>query len=1418
MLPANSSADLSLPVSLSWIPGINTTKYDLYIWPENENRPATAYVTDITDINIRIGSGLQSGIFYKWQVVAKNDCLSTDGPVQKFSVNNALDLPDLTITSLQYPSDATAGRQITVSWTVKNNGLGSTNTHQWEDYIYLSTDLDLRIGDDILLGSFSNQSFLQPGQSYTNTKTITLPDRFTGTYYLFVITDNKDAYCWTTEQCNIPGGSRGAHGFGMAESNENNNYQYNTILINYGDLPDLKVTSLGVPTSVFGGSSIAINYKVTNVGTIAAVGTSLAPCPQLGWFDRYFISADSVFSRSRSYEFTPNGFNRNFSNCLAPNLSYPPFLAADGSYTISQQVEIPYDYFGNYYIYVVTNGFDEVFEGPYNANNSKRSDSVNVILTPPADLVISNVAAPATGLTGQKVIINWTVLNDGGNAPRETTWVDSIYISTSSVFDRSNLIKVGANLYSNGTHLQPGNTYNSSFEITLPNDLTGTYYVYVKTDAAEQVFEYSNEGNNVRRSTNPINISLSPVIDLTVTQILAPLTVKAQVPFNFKWTVKNIGPGNLSNQSFNDNIYCSTDSVFGSNQFLLATHQQQNNLLSGQEIANEKVITVPEQFGGKKVYFFVFTDGTNRIYEHLAEGNNRLSSVTSGSSGFTTVLPVDPVVVPIVYKPDLKINSFITPSTGSTGNMITVNWQVTNQGAGKTTANNWQDRVLLSNDTIVDVNDIQLAQVSSNTGLMPGGQYNKSADTRLPFEIAGSKYLILVTDYTNSNATDSIASNNTAYRAIDIAASPNPDLVVSFLSNPPAPLYTGSNFYLNYSIKNEGPAATGLATWYDGVYFSTSGQISTSSVQAASNTHNGILAPGESYTDSILVSVPAYLSGNYYLVFRTNNSGNLYEGPTGKANNTASKLINIQLLNTLPQSDLFVSLLKIPDTALLGQSISADYAVKNIGSNPAIGSLTNAFYLSANKTFEGDLDKLINTWHTPTFLLNPGDSILGKFNGIVNVPKAGNYFGIGRTNILNTINEINIDNNTTVSNDSVNIDAVALTLDVIKQDLLKKDSTKYYKITVGAGLDLLASLTSSLTNQAGSNSMYIAFDRVPTPYDYDAVSIDATTLNQQLLVSNTHAGTYYIRIESREITATQPITILVKALPFSIIKITPNVVGRDEISTMIYGAGFKNNSRIVLRNNAGNQVTEGTIQQFINSTQLKVKWNLKPVAINTYDVFVINPDASEAELPDGLIVEASTGYVLDFIPLTPNQVRRNQVGLFTFKGKNTGNVNIPYIQGDLTIPGYVTVREVIISGNVKKQSTYHQNGYLASENDWYDDNKLKVIPFLSINLAPGEEFTVSFYVNGFQGNTFPIKPRAYGLTTDQFVRKQAAFIDYLRENILAAPQYFGVDNQNRFYKLAAQGSQPFLDTLIQNYFVGGLINPADTFGDRKSVV
>ncbi|MFZ4707635.1 MAG: choice-of-anchor D domain-containing protein, partial [Bacteroidales bacterium] len=531
MLPANNTWDLSVPINFSWGPSTNTSGYDLYVWHSIEQQPTSPVASDITQINyLWSGSGSFSyGDTCKWRVVAKNPCFQTPGPIQMFSLKG---LPDLHATGITN-SQPIAGQSFTISWTVQNDGNGETPPGTiWLDRVWLCPDLEVRVGEpeDILLGQFQNVSYLDPNENYIQTQQIQLPANLIGTYFLYVITDALDAFSinWPPSGPPLPYNpppyfNSGFHGGStVQEYVEGDNFFYKEITFTVPPLPDLQVISIIPPTNVFSGQATNLTWTVKNKGDRNTNTNS--------WSDRVYFSPDTILNAATAVNLG--------------TFSHTGILNPDSLYVVTKSVTVPPNIFGTYYFYVKTDINNTVFEHVYENNNTTGSDSVIVFLTPPPDLVVTDINLPGTASNNDVLTIGWTVENQGATTPIVTSWTDGVYLSASPDYDLTDAYYVGSALQN--ITLLPDSSYFTLKSLGISENFSGPYYIYVHTDFNDNVFEYLNENNNILRSDTPIEI-INP--DLIVTNIVIPSGNNSSQPFNIQWSIKNNGPGKVFNQS-----------------------------------------------------------------------------------------------------------------------------------------------------------------------------------------------------------------------------------------------------------------------------------------------------------------------------------------------------------------------------------------------------------------------------------------------------------------------------------------------------------------------------------------------------------------------------------------------------------------------------------------------------------------------------------------------------------------------------------------------------------------------------------------------------------------------------------------------------------------------------------------------------
>jgi|GEM_PF-1095667 len=1302
LLPLDASLNNDIPVILSWLPPANASHYDVYIWQAGQPKPANPTYANTNSINLNY-SNLQPLETYNWQVISKNSCVETPGPIQTFTTKGK---PDLVINMHDFPTSAFAENTMEISWEVTNNGTHGTEGTQWTDRVYLSTDLDL--SGDILLGAYSNITFLNPGESYVQEQVVTLPPGLTGVFYLFIITDNRDARCGTYEQCAVPYGVRAFTGSNIEELNEYNNYIYEDFSLLPPPAADLRILSVGGNTAAFGGDLISVTYSVENGGQAGLQNQT--------WEDHVYLTE------------TPETAG---ATALAME-SVSQTLFIDSTYTRTIQFQVPFSYFGEYYLSVKTDGGNDIFEYVFENNNVATSPNlVNVTLTVPPDLQVMSVNVPTQANSGQSFSLDWVTTNAGPNPPSENYWSDKVYISTSAVFD-STATLLATKGRSHSGDLTSGSTYAGATSINIPNGISGAYYVYVHTDANEQVFEYLNDDNNTLRSTNPVQISLTPPPDLVMTNIIFTDTVYRQENISLEWTVNNIGTGD-ANGTWRDRIYIDTSPIFDEDEAIyIGQRNNLNSLISGANYTQNTSFNIGSRTPGT-YYVFGKTDSNNNVYEHLNENNN-----TAGGSalGTLTVLPIPPIPP---TQSDVSITDFIVPASANSGEAISISWEVENNGPDLI-SNRTSDYVYISTDNVLSTEDIRSLLLSGASNLAVGDNYSRTGDVFIPNGISGTYYLILKKNAA-SNETD--LTNNIAIQAVDITLSPPADLTVANFSIPTG-FYAGEQIAYSFEILNDGVGPTSdYKQWIDRLYISSSPDLSTGRISLATFSKQEVIPVDSSYTQSNNVIMPYYLSGNYYIGVITDLNNNVYEG-SQEDNNYYS--IPVSILPA-PQSDLIITEMNLPANQILGQELTLDYVLQNIDNDIAIGNLQDNAYLSIDTEFDGSIDFLIESG-AEYVEIAPGDTLNRSLTGRIIGIDPGNYYGIMRTNATGTVNESDLTNNLKTGN-IVDVEVPEILVDVLENTTLDYGDYLYYQVTVGADLDMIINLGSN--EEIGVNEIFVSFETVPEPNDAQYSTSGGVT-DPTLLIPGTQAGTYYILVQTQtSLLAPQNIDLLVRALPFTLLGTTPDYGGQGEITATVTGAGFREGVQISLEDNGTTLVT-GTVQQMISSMELRVFWDLTNVPEGQYDLVAVNPNGAKVTLPDAFRVEAPTDYLVGLYEAGPDVIRLGKSATYEYRIINTGNINIDFIPTEIAwdLPGRAVKFEY--SNNIISNVAHIEN---PSFRDYFiQDGGAMVFPFTVRNLTPGEAAVIKIQFAGFAFAGFSVDIDLNGYGREEYIQKE----------------------------------------------------------------
>jgi hypothetical protein len=905
LAPTDSAWVYNKQISFSWAAMSEATSYDFYIWADDNEEPTTPTVSGLTMAGISDYTlvGYTRGRFYHWKVVAWNECISKSSPVMTFRVNP---FPDLHVSAVEY-SNPVASQDMTVTWTVTNDGEGNTPPGEtWNDYIWL-TPID-GIGNgfwynvsEVKLATVSNLSSLEAGQSYQNSATVTIPNDYIGSYFLFVLTNMTDVHAidyTPTGQTVAPDPYTpsadgnpyyylsGATIFNwdyMEEVNQNDNFFYKVISILPPPAPDLVVSSIVHGGDAISGGSANVTWTVTNQGDASATGI---------WRDVVYISSDTILDTEEDFR--------------VGRFDHQGPLAVGESYQQTANFTIPVDYMGDYYFFVITDNNNSVYESLGEFNNMEMSTPITVTFTWLTDLVVTDMNLPTTVSPNGIYNIDYTVSNIGSSPTNVSYWYDRIYISAAPVFDPATALEVS---YAQHYHvLNADASYTNSCYIHIPDTLTGTFHWFVVVDEHNYVFEYNAKGNNVYTHPQSTTVLLP---DLQVSDIEIPGTVNPNENVVVRWTVRNNGPGDLENRSFIDQF------TFNGAPFYTA-NANGITLAAGETLVRMANIHLP-CVSGNTAAFAIQTDAEQQLIESNEDNNTRVVTVS-------------------ITTPDLAVSDLTIPvGTAWSGTTANLSYHVTNNGTVNASASQVTDRFYLSNSADNWQESDLIGSYTHGLNLSPQGSSTFTYTVTLPNGISGTYYYHVVCNADSTLCENGSMSDNTANSdAVMVNLSPSPDLIITEVTAP-SNVYLGADFELSYTIKNQGNAALTNTDVMQKFYYSVSPIYYDTTKLLSSVVDRLTLGVNGSVTKTTLAHLPVNTTPSVYYIHAVTDAGNVVYEHLAENNN---KKVSNAVAAGVYQLDMQLAEIDGPDVVQWGQSAIYRLHVVN-GTN--LPTLANAW-------------------------------------------------------------------------------------------------------------------------------------------------------------------------------------------------------------------------------------------------------------------------------------------------------------------------------------------------------------------------------------------------------------------------------------------------------------------------------------------
>ena len=483
---------------------------------------------------------------------------------------------NLTISDLSVASTVIPGKSLSISYNVKNTGSLSIDKEvKQEIFISKSSDWDSSTKPLTVSGTLPTIFGLKAGTSVTAHCNITIPaDMKGGQYYLFAIINNDKV---------------------VVEKKYDDNQAKTPIFLN-GNLPNLKVTNLSVPTTIMTSEKTEVSWTVNNTGTWEVDNFNC----------EVYLSTDASLSTN--------------DKMLAS--VYSRKLAKNEKENLKATIELTDDVVGARYIIVkaVASNTEES-----TTDDNIQSQQFISNQSPLPDLFISDLSTEGILRGGQPVTIKAKVTNTGDNPTRIDKWTEVFYLSEGYTLDVSKAIKLGSKTHV-GT-LEKDASYEIKTDFTIPSTAKGYYVLFAISDGTNALIEKNKENNQTKMTIYVEDPSDTPA-ELVVTKITVPSRIMAGKPINISYNIVNQGEYDAKG-TLRDVLYMSKDNKWDENDMMVGVVTGSVDMGAGTEITRNvtgRINNIPEG----NYYLIVRTNSTHSIAE--SDYNNNQTITNSASS------------------------------------------------------------------------------------------------------------------------------------------------------------------------------------------------------------------------------------------------------------------------------------------------------------------------------------------------------------------------------------------------------------------------------------------------------------------------------------------------------------------------------------------------------------------------------------------------------------------------------------------------------------------------------------------------------------------------------------------------------------------------------------------------------------------
>jgi hypothetical protein len=592
-------------------------------------------------------------------------------------------LPDLKITNISVDNRYFSGDQALFNYTVENIGSKDTEPYPWLDKVWI-TNGEYREK----LGEIGQVGTIKKGGQRIVQDSFSMPKCKSDSFWFQITTDI---------------------GQDLTELSEANNTTLSdTFNLVLRPQPDLIVENVNV---------------LTNNPTTEGTGQVELTIKNDG--NGEYLYGQPGFLHNAIYLSKDQNLNVNkdrFLSLQQMKTDLPP--GAEKQTTI--RFKIPADVPGDYYIMAYTDKQDQICEVPYEDNNEgSTNNQVSIQLAPVKDLKPTQWDFnPKDRKTGETINLTATVQNQKPGSLKDFEWVDRLLLISKQTNDTIHLKS-----QRNKGSVVVKNQYKFRKTFDIPVSISsGQYYMGFYTDYEDDVYEHQGESNNqIESAAFQITVDSNAVSDLVAESITLQNTPQSGQKLKFDYTTKNASQKPIELSGWDNQVLLKNrdGKVIQSQQI-----KHYGQLKGNQTAKNSASIAIPNGKSGP-YQLSVKLDSRNKIYEYNTT-NNKIQQ---------------PISVKLSPSADLESEITNISNQVRSGQRLTLNYSVSNNGKKDLTNRNWTDNIYLSRNQILDPADLQIASLKrKGQNLAVSNTTAFTDDILLPVNINGYYYVITKTD------------------------------------------------------------------------------------------------------------------------------------------------------------------------------------------------------------------------------------------------------------------------------------------------------------------------------------------------------------------------------------------------------------------------------------------------------------------------------------------------------------------------------------------------------------------------------------------------------------------------------------------------------------------------------------------------